>query len=55
MMVIAEEPRQSGLRAESYQEWNRRSGHAETRNPLRRDPSADVWRLLVQLGVMEAE
>ncbi|WP_409469536.1 RloB family protein [Streptomyces sp. HC307] len=36
---------------ETYEEWNRRTGHAATCDPVRRDPSADVWRLLVSLGI----
>lgn len=44
-----------GPRTESYEEWNRRSGHAENCDPLKRDPSTDVWRLLVHLGIVEDE
>lgn len=36
---------------ETYEEWNRRTGHAATCDPVQRDPSADVWRLLVSLGI----
>lgn len=42
-----------GPRTESYQEWSRRTGHVENCDPLKRDPSTDVWRLLVQLGIAE--
>lgn len=44
-----------GPRTESYEEWTRRSGHAENCDPLKRDPSTDVWRLLVHLGIVEDE
>jgi len=44
-----------GPGTESYAEWTRRSGHAENCDPLKRDPSTDVWRLLVQLGIVEDE
>jgi hypothetical protein len=36
---------------ESYDDWNRRTGHASGCDPAQRDPSADVWRLLVSLGI----
>ncbi|MFC8201989.1 RloB family protein [Streptomyces sp. NPDC057298] len=36
---------------ETYEEWNRRTGHGATCDPVQRDPSADVWRLLVSLGI----
>lgn len=36
---------------ETYEEWNRRTGHAGTCDPVQRDPSADVCRLLVSLGI----
>jgi len=29
-------------------------GHADHCDPIRRDPSTDVWRLLVELGVVES-
>ncbi|MFD6323197.1 RloB family protein [Streptomyces sp. NPDC058442] len=44
-----------GPDTESYADWTRRSGHAENCDPLKRDPSTDVWRLLVQLGIVEDE
>jgi len=28
-------------------------GHADHCEPIRRDPSTDVWRLLVELGVVD--
>ncbi|WP_344049833.1 hypothetical protein [Streptomyces thermoalcalitolerans] len=40
---------------ESYEQWTRRSGHAENCDPLKRDPSSDVWRLLVHLGIVKDE
>jgi hypothetical protein len=40
---------------ETYEEWNRRTGHAATCDPVQRDPSADVWRLLVSLGIGTGE
>lgn len=30
------------------------NGHAAHCDPLRRDPSTDVWRLLVELGIVSA-
>ncbi|CAL9602053.1 RloB family protein [Streptomyces sp. enrichment culture] len=44
-----------GPRTETYEQWTRRSGHAENCDPLKRDPSSDVWRLLVRLGIVEDE
>ncbi|WP_157186625.1 RloB family protein [Nocardia jiangxiensis] len=38
----------------SWQSWAARSGHAEHCPVLRRDPSTDVWRLLVTLGIATA-
>ncbi len=35
----------------SPQEWAARSGHAPECPILQRDPSTDVWRLLVTLGI----
>ncbi|MCZ4506732.1 RloB family protein [Streptomyces sp. ActVer] len=35
----------------SAEEYARRSGHAATCDPLKRDPSSDVWRLLAALGI----
>ncbi|WP_153808452.1 RloB family protein [Nocardia sp. SYP-A9097] len=35
----------------SWQRWSARSGHAEHCPVLGRDPSTDVWRLLVSLGI----
>lgn len=37
--------------SESYEDWTRRTGHAAGCDPAQRDPSADVWRLLVSLGI----
>ncbi|MFF3441049.1 RloB family protein [Streptosporangium sp. NPDC002721] len=36
---------------ESPQEWAARSGHAPECQVLQRDPSTDVWRLLIALGI----
>ncbi|MCZ0209045.1 RloB family protein [Streptomyces sp. UMAF16] len=36
---------------EPYDDWTRRTGHAPGCDPALRDPSADVWRLLVSLGI----
>ncbi|SFD15788.1 RloB family protein [Streptomyces aidingensis] len=36
---------------EPYGEWTARTGHAPDCDPLRRDPSTDLWRLLVSLGI----
>ncbi|GAA1254827.1 hypothetical protein GCM10009677_00750 [Sphaerisporangium rubeum] len=36
----------------SPQEWAARSGHAVDCPVLQRDPSTDVWRLLVRLGIV---
>ncbi|MFI1955557.1 RloB family protein [Streptomyces xinghaiensis] len=36
---------------EKYAEWTARTGHAPGCDPLKRDPSTDVWRLLVSLGL----
>ncbi|MER6630163.1 RloB family protein [Streptomyces sp. NPDC000987] len=44
-----------GPRTESYEVWTRRTGHAGNCDPLKRDPSSDVWRLLVHLGVVRDE
>ncbi|MFD7162130.1 RloB family protein [Streptomyces violascens] len=38
-------------RTESYEEWTRRTGHGPGCDPLKRDPSSDVWRLLAGLGI----
>lgn len=35
----------------SWQGWSARSGHTEQCPILGRDPSSDVWRLLVSLGI----
>lgn len=37
----------------SYQDWAARAGHARSCPVLQRDPSTDVWRLLVALGIGE--
>lgn len=37
---------------QSTQEWAARSGHAPACPVLQRDPSTDVWRLLVALGIV---
>jgi hypothetical protein len=39
----------------SPQEWAARSGHAPECPILRRDPSTDVWRLLIALGIHTSE
>jgi hypothetical protein len=44
-----------GPRTETHEQWTRRSGHAENCDPFKRDPSSDVLRLLVQLGIVEDE
>ncbi|WP_307847280.1 RloB family protein [Streptomyces sp. F63] len=36
---------------EKYAEWTERTGHAAGCDPLKRDPSTDVWRLLASLGL----
>jgi hypothetical protein len=36
---------------ETYDQWNRRSGHADSCDPLKRDPSTDLWRLLTMLEI----
>ncbi|MFB7911357.1 RloB family protein [Kitasatospora sp. NPDC056076] len=41
----------SGPGSESYEQWNRRSGHADGCDPLKRDPSTDLWRLLSMLEI----
>ncbi|MDA2803231.1 RloB family protein [Nocardiopsis suaedae] len=33
-------------------QWSARSGHAPECDPIKRDPSTDVWRLLVSLGIV---
>ncbi|GCB45853.1 RloB family protein [Streptomyces sp. NL15-2K] len=38
---------------EPWNKWAARSGHAEDCQVLNRDPSTDVWRLLVSLGIVE--
>ncbi|MEU8278108.1 RloB family protein [Microbispora bryophytorum] len=40
---------------QSPQEWAARSGHAPDCPVLQRDPSTDVWRLLVSLGIVARE
>ncbi|MFJ6992953.1 RloB family protein [Streptomyces sp. NPDC003090] len=40
-----------GPGTETYEEWNRRSGHADGCDPLKRDPSTDLWRLLTMLDI----
>ncbi|MGW3162826.1 RloB family protein [Streptomyces sp. NPDC001142] len=37
----------------SAEEWSARSGHAPDCPVLGRDPSTDVWRLLVRLGIVD--
>ncbi|MFD0886602.1 RloB family protein [Streptosporangium algeriense] len=44
-------PAGAAERTVSSQEWAARSGHAVDCQVLRRDPSTDVWRLLVSLGI----
>ncbi|MFB6779665.1 RloB family protein [Streptomyces sp. NPDC056352] len=42
----------SAKRADQTSEENpQRSGHADCCDPLKRDPSSDVWRLLTTLGI----
>ncbi|MEU9891498.1 RloB family protein [Sphaerisporangium sp. NPDC051011] len=43
------------IATQSPQEWAARSGHAPDCPVLQRDPSTDVWRLLVRLGIVERE
>ncbi|TFE58483.1 RloB domain-containing protein [Streptomyces sp. ICN441] len=38
-------------RTEPYEDWTRRTGHAPGCDPLKRDPSSDVWRLLASVGI----
>ncbi|MFI6741240.1 hypothetical protein ACIBI9_50705 [Nonomuraea sp. NPDC050451] len=45
------EPIDRAAEPQSPQEWAARSGHALTCPVLQRDPSTDVWRLLVALGI----
>ncbi|WP_326593894.1 RloB family protein [Streptomyces brevispora] len=45
----ASERRQAA--ALSVEEYARQSGHAAGCDPLKRDPSSDVWRLLAALGI----
>lgn len=35
--------------------WSARSGHAPTCDILKRDPSTDVWRLLMSLGIVPGQ
>ena len=47
----------AGTRSDEQQtpeRWSARSGHAEHCPILQRDPSTDVWRLLVSLGIVAA-
>ncbi len=44
-----------GASPEAHANWTRRTGHAPTCDALLRDPSTDVWRLLVSLGVVGDE
>ncbi|MFB7953015.1 RloB family protein [Streptomyces sp. NPDC056045] len=37
----------------SVEEWSARSGHAADCPVLDRDPSTDVWRLLIRLGIVD--
>ncbi|MEV5774535.1 RloB family protein [Streptomyces antimycoticus] len=37
--------------SQSYEEWTKHSGHAGGCDPLKRDPSSDVWRLLAALEI----
>ncbi|ARZ67739.1 hypothetical protein SMD11_2087 [Streptomyces albireticuli] len=36
---------------ESYETWRTRTGHAADCDPLKRDPSSDVWRFLADLEI----
>ncbi|WP_039937509.1 hypothetical protein [Streptomyces himastatinicus] len=38
-------------KSHSYEEWTNSSGHAGGCDPLKRDPSSDVWRLLAALEI----
>lgn len=38
-------------KSHSYEEWTKYSGHAGGCDPLKRDPSSDVWRLLAALEI----
>ncbi|MDJ0379484.1 RloB family protein [Streptomyces sp. G-G2] len=44
-----------GPRTETHDEWTQRSGHAAGCDPLKRDPSTDLWRLLTSLGIGKEE
>lgn len=44
-------PIDRGAEPESPMEWAARSGHAQNCPILQRDPSTDIWRLLVALGI----
>lgn len=44
-----------GAGREPYERWTRRTGHAGDCDPLHRDPSSDVWRLLEHLGITGEE
>jgi hypothetical protein len=45
------EPLNRNLTPPPSEEWAARSGHAADCAMLKRDPSTDVWRLLVSLGI----
>ncbi|MEU0841284.1 hypothetical protein ABZ370_17685 [Streptomyces sp. NPDC005962] len=40
-----------GEQPQSYEEWTKHSGHVGGCDPLKRDPSSDVWRLLAALEI----
>ncbi|WP_214107546.1 RloB family protein [Acrocarpospora catenulata] len=49
------EPVGEDVARQSHQEWAARSGHTPDCPVLQRDPSTDVWRLLVRLGIVVRE
>ncbi len=48
---VAPVPRNRDQLPQPAREWSARSGHALDCGILNRDPSTDVWRLLVSLGI----
>jgi hypothetical protein len=47
----ATEPGGEEFPVQTPQKWMSRSGHSVNCEPLKRDPSTDMWRLLVSLGL----
>ncbi|MET9295698.1 RloB family protein [Streptomyces sp. NPDC003077] len=43
------------VQRDTYERWRRRTGHAAECDPLLRDPSTDVWRLVVALGIADGD